>query len=87
MDKQPTLQNWRTFKQQLTLYLAATGVPDESQARKKVILLTLGGAKLLHIYNIFGLADDHEEALDLILKRYDEQFQQRANDMLIEQVN
>ena len=75
MGKPPTLESWRTFKQQLNLYLTATGGPDEAQARKKAIFLTLGGAELLRIYNTFGLADDHEETLDQILRRFDEHFQ------------
>lgn len=85
MGKPPTLENWRTFKQQLKLYLTATGVPDEEgqRSRRIAILLTLGGAELLRIYNTFGLADAHEETLDQILVRFDGHFQPRAN-VLIE---
>ncbi|XP_067950234.1 uncharacterized protein [Watersipora subatra] len=83
MGKPPTLENWRTFKQQLKLYLIASGIPDDAEARKQAILLTLGGPELLRIYNTFDLAEDHGEKLNQILVRFDNHFQPRAN-VLIE---
>ena len=73
MGKPPTLENWRTFKQQLKLYLTATGVPDDKdqRSRKIAILLTLGSPELLRIYNTFGLAEDHTETLDEMLVRFE----------------
>ena len=42
--------NWKTFKQQFELYLAAIGVSETSNKRKIALLLTVGGTGAIEGY-------------------------------------
>ncbi|CAK6975876.1 unnamed protein product [Scomber scombrus] len=48
--------NWRCFKQQFELYLAAVGLDSKSDARKIALLLTVAGPQAIEVFNTFEFA-------------------------------
>ena len=46
-------ESWQTFKRQFNMYLLARGATAKSEAEKIALVITLGGAELLTIFNSF----------------------------------
>ena len=63
--------NWRSFKQQFELYMAAIGLDDKPDARKIALLLTVAGPQAIEVFNTseFG-EDDDKEKYDTILGKF-----------------
>jgi transposase InsO family protein len=46
-------ENWRRFKQQFEIYLAASGIKDDADSQKVNLFLHVIGPEALEVYNIF----------------------------------
>lgn len=65
-------ENWRTFKQQFHLCVAAMGLETMPQARKVALLLTIAGPQAIEIFNTFVFhSPDNSEKLDAVLSKFD----------------
>lgn len=64
--------NWRCFKQQFELYLAALGLESKSDARKIALLLTVAGPQAIEVFNTFEFeqADDNQR-YDKVIEKFD----------------
>lgn len=64
--------NWRTFKQQLTLYVLAVGQSEAADERKIAMLLTIAGVDAVEVYNTFNFEDEADKKkLDRVLENFD----------------
>ncbi|KAI4873626.1 hypothetical protein NFI96_004773 [Prochilodus magdalenae] len=59
--------NWRTVKQQLLLYVSATGLDAKPDTRKIAVLLTVAGLQAIEIYSTFVFG---EEPWNISLKEF-----------------
>ena len=72
--------NWRGWKQELTLYLDATESSDKSDKVKSSIFLTCIGKKGLEIHNTFTFDSDGDNMkLDQIIQKFDSYCAPRKN--------
>eukprot|EP00112_Aurelia_sp_Birch-Aquarium-sp1_P025750 Seg874.6 transcript_id=Seg874.6/GoldUCD/mRNA.D3Y31 product="putative protein K02A2.6" protein_id=Seg874.6/GoldUCD/D3Y31 len=72
--------NWRVWKQELTLYLDATESSDKSDKVKASIFLTCIGKKGREIYNTFTFDSDGDNMkLDKIIQKFDSYCAPRKN--------
>ncbi|CAL9688321.1 unnamed protein product [Knipowitschia caucasica] len=63
--------NWRTFKQQFELYLAALGLDSKSDARKIALLLTVAGPQAIEIFSTFEFEEPGDkEKYDKVLQKF-----------------
>ena len=73
--------NWKTFKQQFELYLAAIGVSETSNKRKIALLLTVAGTEAIEVYNTFTFdPEEDKNKLDAVLKQFDEHCLAKKNE-------
>lgn len=73
--------NWRTFKQQFELYLAAIDVEESAQKRKVALLLTLAGTEAIEVYNTFTFTGrEDKNKLDVVLKKFDDHCLAKKNE-------
>ena len=72
---------WQTFKQQFNMYLLATGATAKSEAEKITLVITLGGAELLTIFNSF-IEGEHVPTVKVVLERFDNYFAPRTNELI-----
>ncbi|XP_016299061.1 uncharacterized protein LOC107655941 [Sinocyclocheilus anshuiensis] len=64
--------NWRTFKQQFTLYVSAIGQAEAADERKIAMLLTIAGVDAVEVYNTFNFEDEADQKkLDKVLEKVD----------------
>ena len=68
-------ENWRRFKQQFDIYIAASRSEKKDDAVKIVILLNVAGEDAIEVFNTFQFAEDDEKKLNKVL----EQFEQYCN--------
>lgn len=74
-------ENWRTFKQQFHLYMAAMGLETKPDARKVALLLTIAGPQAIEVYNTFVFDDPgDEEKLATVLSRFDAHCSPKKNE-------
>ena len=73
--------NWRAFKQQLQLYIAAMGLEEKSEARKVALLLTMAGPQAIEVYNK-SVNDEQgdKNKLDKVLEKFDAHCSPKKND-------
>jgi len=63
--------NWRSFRQQFELYMAAIGMDTKPEARKVALLLTIAGPQAIEVYNTFVFAEDEDKnKLDDVLDKF-----------------
>ncbi len=62
--------NWRSFKQQFELYMAAIGMDTKPEARKVALLLTIAGPQAIEVYNtfVFNENEDRNKLEDVLAK-------------------
>lgn len=73
--------NWRTFKQQFQLYIAAVGVDRRAEERKIALLLTIAGAEAIEVFNTFVYNEpDDKDKFDEVLKKFDEHCLSKKNE-------
>lgn len=77
-------ESWQTFKQQFNMYLLATGATAKSEAEKIALVITLGGAELLTIFNSFDydIEGEHVPTVKVVLERFDNYFAPRTNELI-----
>ena len=77
-------ESWQTFKQQFNMYLLATEATAKSEAEKIALVITLGGAELLTIFNSFDyeIEGEHIPAVKVVLDRFDNYFAPRTNELI-----
>ena len=77
-------ESWQTFKQQFNMYLLATGASAKSEADKTALVITLGGAELMTIFNSFDydIEGEHVPTVKVVLERFDNYFAQRTNELI-----
>lgn len=64
--------NWRSFKQQFELYLAALGLESKSDARKIALLLTVAGPQAIEVFNTFEFEQaDDKQKYDKVIDKFD----------------
>ena len=54
--------NWRTFQQQIRLYIEAVGLDNKPDARKVALLLTIAGPQAIEVYNTFVYEDGEDQS-------------------------
>ncbi|KAL0150957.1 hypothetical protein M9458_053744 [Cirrhinus mrigala] len=63
--------NWRSFKQQFELYMAAIGMDTKPEARKVALLLTIAGPQAIEVYNTFVFNENEDRnKLDDVLAKF-----------------
>ena len=69
-------ESWQTFKQQFNMYLLATGATAKSETEKIALVITLGSAELLTIFNSFdhNIEGEHVPTVKVVLERFDNYF-------------
>ncbi|GAA6087606.1 uncharacterized protein K02A2.6-like [Tachysurus ichikawai] len=73
--------NWRNFKQQFQLYIAAVGVDHLEEERKIALLLTIAGAEAIEIFNTFVYNEPNDkDKSDEVLKKFDEHCLSKKNE-------
>ncbi|XP_061876955.1 uncharacterized protein K02A2.6-like [Entelurus aequoreus] len=74
-------ENWRTFKQQFHLYIAAMGHETKPEARKVALLLTIAGPQAIEVFNtfVFDTPDDNGK-LDVVLSKFDAHCSPKKNE-------
>ena len=73
-------QNWKTWKQELTLYMQATESSGKSDTVKSSILLHCIGSKSREIYNTFTFAEQGDNMkFDKIIEKFDGYFTPKKN--------
>ena len=77
-------ESWQTFKQQFNMYLLATGATAKTEAEKITLVITVGGAELLTIFNSFDydIEGEHVPTLKVILECFDNYFAPRTNELI-----
>lgn len=64
--------NWRTFKQQFTLYVLAIAQPEAADEWKIAMLLTIAGVDAVEVYNTLNFEDEADKKkLDKVLEKFD----------------
>ncbi|KAJ0058969.1 hypothetical protein NL108_003312 [Boleophthalmus pectinirostris] len=64
--------NWRSFKQQFELCLAALGLESKSDARKIALLLTVVGPQAIEVFNTFEYEQaDDKQKYDKVIEKFD----------------
>ena len=66
------------------MYLPATGATAKSEAEKIALMITLGGAELLMIFNSFNynIEGEHVPTVKVVLDRFDNYFAPRMNELI-----
>ncbi|XP_072770488.1 uncharacterized protein [Nerophis lumbriciformis] len=73
--------NWRTFKQQFQLYMAAMALQDKPDARKVALLLTIAGPHAIEVYNTFVFDNpDEKNKLDVVIEKFDAHCSPKKNE-------
>lgn len=73
--------NWRAFKQQFQLYIAAVGVDRRADERKIALLLTIAGAEAIEVFNTFVYEQpDDKDKYEEVLKKFDEHCLAKKNE-------
>lgn len=73
--------NWRAFKQQFQLYIAAMGFESKPDARKVALLLTIAGPPAIEVYNTFVYDDPNDrEKLATVLEKFDNHCSPKKNE-------
>ena len=77
-------ERWKTFKQQFNMYLLATGATTKSEAETISLVITLGGAELLTIFNSFdyNIEGKHVSTVKVVIERFDNYFAPRTNKLI-----
>lgn len=74
-------ENWRTFKQQFCLYVAAMGLKTKLEARKVALLLTIAGPQAIEVFNTFVFdSPEDSEKLDVVLSKFDAHCSPKKNE-------
>lgn len=63
---------WKKFKQTFQIYLVATDLQREDEAKKVAVFLNFIGEEGLELLNSFDLTRDNAKKLDIIMKRFDD---------------
>lgn len=64
--------NWRCFKQQFGLYMAAVGLDSKPDARKIALLLTVAGPQAIEVFNTFEFEDVADRnKYDKVVEKFD----------------
>lgn len=72
--------NWRSFKQQFELYMAAVGLDSKSDARKIALLLTVAGPQAIEVFNTFEFATpDDRNKYDEVIEKFQAHCSPRKN--------
>lgn len=53
--------NWRSFRQQFELYMAAIGLDNKPDTRKIALLLTVAGPQATEVFNTFEFPEDEDK--------------------------
>jgi hypothetical protein len=72
-------QTWKFWKQKFTMYLKATEIIKKDDSTKCAQLLTLIGDEGIRIYNTFTYTNGQNETLEVLLKKFDDHFNPKAN--------
>lgn len=72
-------ENWKVWKQELTLYITATEKTKKSDEIKSSILLSCIGKKGREVYNTFTIDDENKMKFDIILAKFEQFFSPRKN--------
>ena len=74
----------QTFKQQFNNDLLTTIATAKSEAEKIALVITLGGAELLTIFNSFDydIEGEHVPTLKVVIERFDNYFAPRTNELI-----
>lgn len=73
--------NWRSFKQQFQLYIAAMGLEEKPGSRKVALLLTMAGPQAIEVYNTFIFdSQDDQDKLDIVLQKFDAHCSPKKNE-------
>ena len=77
-------ESWQTFKQQFNMYLLATEATAKREAEKIALVITLGGAELLTIFNSFdyNIEGEHVPTVNVVLERFDNYFAPRTKEWI-----
>ncbi|GAA6098905.1 uncharacterized protein K02A2.6-like [Tachysurus ichikawai] len=78
--------NWRNFKQQFQLYIAAVGVDRRAEERKIALLLTIAGAEAIEVFNTFPGESFDNYLTDLKIKAQSCNFGDLKNSMIRDQI-
>lgn len=74
-------ENWRTFKQQFCLYVAAMGLETRPEARKVALLLMIAGPQAIEVFNTFMFdSPEDSEKLDVVLSKFDAHCSPKKNE-------
>ena len=74
-------ENWRTFKQQFHLYVAAMGLETKLETRKVALLLTIAGPQAIDVFNTFVFDNPGDgEKLDVVLNKFDAHCSPKKNE-------
>lgn len=64
--------NWRCFKQQFELYMAAMGLDSKPDARKIALLLTVAGPQAIEVFNTFEFEEvGDRNKYDKVVEKFD----------------
>ncbi|KAL7851936.1 hypothetical protein SRHO_G00177210 [Serrasalmus rhombeus] len=73
--------NWRTFKQQFLLYVAAIGLDTKPDTRKIAVLLTVAGPQAIEVYNTFLFREgEDKDKFEDVLKKFDAHCSPKKNE-------
>ena len=73
------LQNWKKWKQDFIIYLAATESTKKPDETKSSILLHCIGEKGREVYNTFNLTEENSLNFEAIMTNFDKFFEPRKN--------
>ncbi|XP_072165927.1 uncharacterized protein [Diadema setosum] len=72
--------NWKSWKQQFSIYKIASGLGNKGKNVQVNTLLHVAGPEALRIYNTFDYAEDEDrEDVDLLIKKFDGHFLPQKN--------
>ena len=67
--------NWKKFKQELNLYMVATGLDKKNDQQKIALLLHIAQSAAIELYNTFTFPNDEEgnstETYDAVVKKFE----------------
>lgn len=72
-------ENFRKFKQQLLIYLTATGLSEKSEEQRVAILLNIIGEECLEIFNNFTLTEEERKNFDKVLSEFEKYMLPKKN--------
>ncbi|XP_063384736.1 uncharacterized protein LOC134670847 [Cydia fagiglandana] len=72
-------ENWKTFEQNLKIYLVASGLDKSDDTRKVAILLNVIGEDGIKIYNNFALTTTEDVKFEDVMKKFKDYCEPKKN--------